>query len=102
METLFDRLFLDKSTRNTSDEMNSINDNDGQLAAALNAMGINADRDNAREENLRVGQIVVEVRRVVLGSRWENRRFKAKHREGQDEDIEMGSSGADEVSHTVT
>jgi len=102
METLFDQLFLDKSTNNPSDQMSSADDDDGELAAALNAMGMNVERDNAREENLRVGQIVVEVQRIVLGARWENRRFKPKHREGQDEDVEMGSAGVDKVSHTVT
>lgn len=101
VETLFDQLVLDKGIGTPRHRLRPSEQD--ELVSALDAVGLDPECDKTKEENLRVGQIVVEVRRVVLGTRWESRHFKPKHREGDEEDVVMAGAGAgaDKISHTV-
>lgn len=79
IETLFDRLMIEGSQANLDDQ------NDDALIKAMESAGF----DEGHIEKAKVGQIVVELRRIVLGEKRIEANYRSHHQEGQDEDSLM-------------
>jgi len=66
----------------------------------MNAADLGAEGDVEREERTKLGQIVVTIERVKLGEKWVDNRFRAKHKEGEADDIDMDGA-SNEITHTA-
>ena len=83
-ETVFDKLMIAGSEAKAEDQ------DDAALIKALEISGI--DTQGNKEKESKVGQIVVELRRIVLGEKRIEPDFRSDHREGQEEDIDMAGA----------
>ena len=87
IEFVFDKLNL-KSPQNDSDEATLVN---ALLSSQLNA----ADED---QDKNRVGQILVEIRRVKVYPSYIDRKYETRFKEGQDDDVDMNELQGD-ITH---
>jgi len=97
IETVFDKMLL-SGDHHVSGKVN-MRDEDG-IIAAMNAADLGAEGDVEREERTKLGQIVVTIERVKLGEKWVDNRFRAKHKEGEADDIDMDGA-SNEIMHTA-
>ena len=81
IETVFDKLMIDGTQANVGDQ------DDDALIKAMESSGLDARRKMETES--KIGQIVVELRRVALGEKRMEANFRPRHQEGQEEDIDM-------------
>ncbi len=81
IETVFDKLMIAGSQASIVDQ------DDDALIKAMESSGLDA-RGGTESEG-KVGQIVVELQRVILGERRKEGNYRSHHQEGQDEDIDM-------------
>lgn len=93
IETRFDRLMI--TTDHTKDEISDEN----VIIDAMQRSGVGSGDFPAAGRN-KVGQIVVELRRVVVGEKKFERNYRSKHRAGQDDDIDMAEVESD-VTHAT-
>ena len=92
IETVFDRLRIAETQAKGEDQ------DDDVLIKAMESSGLN---DQSKTENgSRVGQIVVELQRIVLGNKRLEANYLSHHREGQDEDVDMEGAPRDIVHAT--
>ena len=70
-----------------------------EITAALEHSGLASADDSCAEKN-KVGQIVLEIRRVVLGTKTYDANYRSKHREGQDDDIDMNGINSN-ITHAA-
>ena len=82
IETVFDRLMIAGSQANVEDQ------DDDAFIEAMPSSGFDAQGQTEKEG--KVGQIVVELRRIILGEKRTEANYRSHHQEGQDEDIDMG------------
>lgn len=82
IETVFDRLMIEGSQASVEDQ------DDDALIEAMKSSGFDAQGHTEKEG--KVGQIVVELRRIILGEKSTEANYRSQHQEGQDEDIDMG------------
>lgn len=104
---MFGEVGLDRFLTDLSIKRGKKNANDNDDAAApvndetelLNAFGnASLERDDA-EEQKQVGKIVVTLARISVGERWQASNYRARRKEGEQEDVDM--TGVKEVSHTT-
>lgn len=79
IETVFDKLMIAGSHTNVEDR------DDDALIKAMESSSFDAQEKTEKES--KVGQIVVEFRRVLLGRKRSEGNYSSHHQEGQDEDI---------------
>ena len=94
IETILDMMAL------TSENDSVAANEEDAIIDALGRTGIRHEDDIAREEIHKAGQIEVEITRIVLGRKRVDYDFRPKHREGEDEDVDMGKIKS-EVTHTA-
>ena len=81
IETVFDKLMINGTGTKGDDQ------EDDALIKAMESSGFND--QGKSEQGSKVGQIVVELRRIVLGKKRLETNYRPHHREGQDEDVDM-------------
>lgn len=81
IETVFDKLMIAGSQANVEVQ------DDVALIKAMESSGL--DTQGKPEKECKVGQIVVELRRIVLGKKRTEANYRSPHQEGQGEDIDM-------------
>ena len=82
IETVFDRLMIEGSRTNVEDQ------DDDALVKAMESSRFNAKWNTEKES--KIGQIVVELRRILLGEKRTEAKYRSHHQEGQEEDIDIG------------
>jgi hypothetical protein len=86
IETLFDQMII----RGDIDPSLPVAAHDeAALIKAMEDSHITDQHNTLKEERIEVGKIVVVLKRITLGEKWEDKNFKAKHEEGDTEDVEM-------------
>ena len=91
IETVFDRLMIAGSQANVDAQ------DDDTLVKAMETSGFDTPGKMATES--KVGQIVVELRRVILGEKRTETNYRAHHQAGQDEEIDVGV--ARDITHAT-
>ena len=81
IETVFDKLMIAGSQANVEDH------DDDALIKAMESSGLETQGNPEKES--KVGQIVVELQRIVLGKKRTEANYRSLHQEGQGEDIDM-------------
>ena len=81
IETAFDKLMIAGSQANVDDQ------DDDALIKAMESSELDTQAKTEKESN--VGQIVVELRRIILGEKRTEANYRSHHQEGQDEDVDM-------------
>ena len=89
---------LDKMVLMAND--NSPKKDEDDLVDAFNRTGIRLDEDLKREESKKIGQIEVTIMRINIGRKTTDRNYRPKHREGEDDDVDMEEINS-ELSHTT-
>ena len=84
IETVFDKLVIAGCESKVEDQ------DDAALIKAMESSGI--DGQEKKEKESKVGQIVVELRRIMLGEKRVEPNFRSSHQEGQEEDIDMAGA----------
>ena len=97
IETMFDKLIIAGDIDIATPIPNSSED---ALVEAMDIAYLSGDADMIREEKSKVGQILVVIERVKLGEKWRDNHFRAKHKEGEPQDVDMQGVGKD-ITHTT-
>lgn len=97
IETVFDKMLI-SGDHQLSGNVNK-RDEDA-IIAAMGSTGLEPDGDIKREEKSQVGQIVVEIQRVKLGEKWDDKNFRAKFKEDDVKDVDMEGANSD-ITHTA-
>ena len=92
IETVFDKLII------AGTQANIENEDDDALIEAMKSSEIDAREKTGKESQ--VGQIVVELHRVVLGEKRLEAHFRPRHQEGQEEDVDMEQAPRD-ITHAT-
>lgn len=92
LETVFDKLMIAETQAKREDLDENV------LIKAMESSGFN-DQEKT-EKASKVGQIVVELQRIVLGNKRLETNYRPHHREGQDEDVDMEGAPR-EICHTT-
>lgn len=82
IETVFDRLMI------SSNHAQPEGRDENAIIEAMQTAGLGDEQDFGNKMT-KVGQIVVEIRRIVLGQKTYDHHYRSRHREGQNEDIDM-------------
>lgn len=98
IETVFDKMLISGDHQVVSGNVNK-RDEDA-IIAAMESTGLEPDGDIKREEKSQVGQIVVEIQRVKLGEKWDDKNFRAKFKEDDVKDVDMEGANSD-ITHTA-
>ncbi|KAL8721044.1 MAG: hypothetical protein Q9225_002188 [Loekoesia sp. 1 TL-2023] len=93
IETVFQKIAL-------CDRTDDLQDSEDVLVNALNNSKLGGERVEAAEERGTIGQIVVELERVSLGKKYNERDYRAKHYEGDKDDVDMDGVNQDVAHHT--
>ncbi|KAL8706058.1 MAG: hypothetical protein Q9201_000880 [Fulgogasparrea decipioides] len=93
IETVFNRIALRDGTKGTGEEEDLIVD-------AMKGSGLDKEYNEGPQEQGKVGQIVVELERIMLGKPFYDKYFRAKHVAGDDEDVDMEGLSSD-VAHAT-
>ena len=94
IEGVFDRLMI------SGDQFHSEGYDEDAIVQAMQSAGLAKEGDFGNEKN-KVGQIVVEIRRIVLGQKTYDNNYRSKHQEGRDEeDINMDGTKS-EITHAT-
>lgn len=96
IETAFDQMLID----NCRDDTSHKEQDEEAMIAAMSATVLGAEVGLRKDEESGVGQIVVVIQRVILGKKWVQNIWKAPHKEGEVNDVQMGGAVKD-VSHTT-
>lgn len=97
IETVFDRMLISGDhqvlgTANKRDE--------DVIIAAMESTDLEPDGDIKREERNQVGQIVVEIQRIKLGEKWDDKNYRAKFKEDDINDVNMEAASVG-ITHTA-
>ncbi|KAI9737773.1 MAG: hypothetical protein M1834_009141 [Cirrosporium novae-zelandiae] len=96
VETVFDKLIISGEPKSS----NFIIQEEEKLLSAMKKVVMGATNPHAEEGNPQPGQIVIKLRRVILGEKGADPDFKGAHEMGKNEDVNMKNAG-DNVSHTT-
>lgn len=97
IDTIFDKMFISGGENRA--EILEEHDEDA-MVAAMRATGLGVEGD-ANEEKSNLGQILVIVQRVVLGTKWQHKQYHSKHQEDDEaEDVDMAGV-KNEITHTT-
>ncbi|KAI9791656.1 MAG: hypothetical protein M1835_000207 [Candelina submexicana] len=96
IETVFDKMLI-SGKRSASDTIYKRDEED--LIAAMNCTDIEGEGID-KNQKVKAGQIVVTLQRIKLGEKWEDRHYRAGHKEGEGEDVDMEGAEKD-VTHTT-
>ncbi|KAI9814339.1 MAG: hypothetical protein M1832_005919 [Thelocarpon impressellum] len=96
IETMFDKLLISGQRR--AGETVQKRDEDF-LIDAMSVTDI-GDEPEQRPQSSEAGKIVVTIQRIKLGEKWNDAHYHAKHREGEDDDVDMEGATKD-VTHTA-
>lgn len=94
IETVFKRIAL-------SGDAKDLEDPDDLLVDAMSTSKLAEEDPEATQEQGKVGQILVVLKRVRLGRRFLEYNRSAKHHEGDEGDIDMDEIGQDVAHHTA-
>ena len=97
IETVFDKMLL-SGDHHVSGKVHMREED--SIIAAMNATDLGAEGDVEREERTKLGQIVVTIERIKLGKKWVDGRYRAHHKEGDVDDVEMDGANT-EITHTA-
>ncbi len=92
IETVFDRLMIAGSQANVDDQ------DDDTLIKAMESSGF--DTQGKMEKESKVGQILVELRRIVLGEKRIEANYHPRHQEGQEEAADLEGAPRDIIHAT--
>lgn len=90
IETVFDKLMI---------ATNQARHDEDAIIEAMRSSGLGRE-DRFVTEKSKVGQIIVDLRRVRLGQKRYERRYRSKHQEGQGNDIDMVELKSD-ITHST-
>ncbi|KAL8843318.1 MAG: hypothetical protein Q9170_000176 [Blastenia crenularia] len=93
IETIFEKIAL-------HDDATELQDPEDVLVDALCTSKLSGEHTEATEERGKVGQIVVELSRITLGKTFKERNYRAKHYEGDEDDMHTEGLSQD-VAHTT-
>lgn len=93
IETVFDRLMINSS------QARSEGRDENNIIEAMRSSGFGIEEEFKMKQG-GVGQIIVDIFRVILGEKSYDNHYRSKHQEGQDEDINMDDTKAD-VTHAT-
>ncbi|KAL8683221.1 MAG: hypothetical protein Q9186_000833 [Xanthomendoza sp. 1 TL-2023] len=93
IETIFDKIALRDGSRKTMEQEDVIVD-------AMKNSELGERQVGTCEEGGKIGQIVVELERVILGKKYHERNYRPKHYEDDQDDVNMEGVGHD-VVHTT-
>ena len=79
---------------------NSLEKDEDDLVDAFNRTGVCLEEDLKREESKKIGQIEVTIMRITIGRKSIDGKYRPKHQEGEDDDIDMERINP-ELSHTT-
>lgn len=97
IDTIFDKMFI--SGGENCAEILEEHDEDA-MVAAMRSTGLGVEGD-VNEEKSNLGQILVIVQRVVLGTKWHDKQYHSKHQEDDEaEDVDMAGA-KNEITHTT-
>ena len=68
------------------------------LVNAFNSSGLGLERTPGVDDHAKVGQIVVELEKIRVEKPFYQKCWRAKHQEGEEEDVNMGGVNQD-VAH---
>ena len=92
LETVFDKLMIAETQAKGEDQDEN---------ALIKAMECSDFNDQGKTEKAsKVGQIVVELQRIVLGNKRLEANYRPHHREGQDEDVDVEGAPRDIIHAT--
>ena len=77
-----------------------VEESEAAMIAAMKRAGISAEFDVEKEERKKIGQIEVQIMRVVLGKKTIDYQFRPRHQEGDNEDAHMEETDP-QVTHTT-
>ncbi len=97
IEASFGKLFISKNGHAAEDFEEPIED---ALVRGLDSTDLSADTGPPKQETGKVGQIVVTLQRIQLGRKSIEPEFRAKHREDEKDDFDMGGI-EQEITHTT-
>ena len=92
LETVFDKLMIAETQAKREDP------DEDALIKAMESSGFN-DQENTEKAG-KIGQIVVELQRIVLGNQRLEANYRPPHREDQDDDVDMEGAPRD-ICHTT-
>ena len=95
IETVFDKLILSGAGTEPKEKGND----EDALLEALESSWLGT-KDNVQDEKSKVGQIVVEISRVMLGRKHREDDYRAKLQEGMDDDVNMEEVQGD-ITHAT-
>ncbi|KAI4170522.1 MAG: hypothetical protein LQ343_004899 [Gyalolechia ehrenbergii] len=90
IETVFEKIVL-------RDPTDDLQDPEDVLVNALKDSGLGGERSQVKEERAKVGQIVIELKRVLLGKKFNNRDYRPMHSEGDKDDVEMDGASQEQL-----
>lgn len=97
IEASFDKLLISKG----GDLASSVDKSDEDLVVqSMNSAALGAEADSVNEEKSNIGQILVKIQRVILGKTRRERHYHSKHREGENDDVDMEGLKK-EITHTT-
>ncbi len=99
IETAFDQMLID-SGRDGSNHGNLDEQDEDAVIAAMNATALGAEEGVNRDEKRSIGQILIVIRRIIVGPKWLESRYHPPHKEGDADEIDM-SGMTNEISHTT-
>ena len=92
IETVFDKLMIAETQAKGEDQ------DDDALIKAMESSGFND--QGKTDKGSKVGQIVVELQRIVLENKRLEANYRPHHREGQDMDVDMEVAPRDIIHAT--
>lgn len=93
IETVFDKMMVTGTETSVG-----VHDDDDALIKAMESSELDPQRKT--ETRSKIGQIVVELQRVVLGEKRTEANFRPRHQKGQEEDIDMEGAPQD-ITHAT-
>ena len=97
IETMFDKLIIAGDIDIATPILKRDED---ALVNAMETAYVDGDADMIKEEKNKAGQILVIIERVKLGEKWRDHEFRAKHEEGENQDVNM-EDASKEITHTT-
>lgn len=94
IETVFKRIAL-------SDDSKDVEDPEDFLVNAMNMSKFGDEQIKATHERDKVGQIVVELKRITLGRKYDEPDYRVRHYEGDKDDVDMEGVNQDVVHKTA-
>lgn len=82
------------------DQAETQDEREDDMINAMKSAGVKEETDYIREGATKVGQILVQIERVVIGKTRTDKNYRSRHQEGQDNDIDMDGVRPD-ITHAA-